>query len=80
MTLDRLASLFARSIFALATATMLLAFAEGFANLFGISLVARYYTAGRLLELAAILFIFVVVFLLRQIRDALRDGGDSRTG
>lgn len=80
MNLDRLISVIARIIFALATATILLAFAEGFANLFGTSLVARYYAAGRLLELAAILLVFVIVYLLRQIRDALRDNPTSRSG
>lgn len=74
MTLDRLISGLARVIFILATATMLLAFAEGVANLFGASLIARYYAAGRLLELAAILFVFVIVYLLRQIRNELRKG------
>ena len=63
---------FARSVFVLATATILLAFAEGFVQLFGKSLVFNLYSAGRLLELAATLLVFVIVQLLRQIRDELR--------
>lgn len=63
---------FARAVFVLATATIVVAFAEAFVNLFGMSLIARTYTAGRLLELAGILLIFVIVQLLRQIRDALK--------
>lgn len=62
---------FARVLFILAGLTMLMAFAEAFARLFGASLVAWTYSAGRLLELAAIMMIFVVAQLLRQIRDAL---------
>lgn len=80
MNLDSLISAFARIILVLATTTMLLAFAEGFANLFGTSLIARFYAAGRLLEFAAILLVFVIVQLLRQIRDALREGSASRPG
>lgn len=63
---------FARTVFIIATATILLAFAEGFAQLFGFSLIGRIYSAGRLLELAATLLVFVIVMLLRQIRDELR--------
>ena len=63
---------FARTVFGIATATILLAFAEGFVQLFGRSLVAHLYSPGRLLELAATLLVFIVVQLLRQIRDELR--------
>lgn len=63
---------FSRTLFVVATITILLAFAEGFANLFGVSLTAGLYTAGRLLELAATLLVFVMVQLLRQIRNELR--------
>lgn len=63
---------FSRTLFVVATMTIVLAFAEGFANLFGLSLLAGLYTAGRLLEIAATLLVFVVVQLLRQIRDELR--------
>ena len=64
---------FGRAVFFLAAASLCLAFAEAFVNLFGISLTSRIYTAGRLLELAAILLTFVIVQLLRQIRDTLRN-------
>ena len=63
---------FARTVFIIATMTILLAFAEGFAQLFGQSLISRIYAPGRLLELAATLLVFVIVQLLRQIRDELR--------
>lgn len=62
----------ARAVFIVAAVSAVLAFGEGFAQLLGHSIVARTYSAGRLLELAGILLIFVVVQLLRQIRDELR--------
>ena len=72
MNLQFVDKYFGRTIFAIATVTILLAFAEGFAQLFGQTLISRYYSAGRLLELAATLLVFVIVQLLRQIRDELR--------
>lgn len=72
MNIQLLDKYFARTVFALATATILLAFAEGFLQLFDRSLVFNLYSPGRLLELAATLLVFVIVQLLRQIRDELR--------
>ena len=63
---------FSRCVFTLATLTILMAFAEGFANLLGQTLISRIYSPGRLLELAATLLVFVIVQLLRQRRDELR--------
>lgn len=63
---------FSRIVFIISTATILLAFAEGLAELFGRSLIDNIYSPGRLLELAATLLVFVIVQLLRQIRDELR--------
>ena len=40
---------------------------------FGYTLLRRTYTAGRLLEFSAIVMIFVTAFLLRDIRQLLRD-------
>lgn len=77
MTLDFFEKYFGRAVFIAATLTMALAFAEAFARLFGRSLIAWTYSAGRLLELSAILLIFVVVQLLRQIRDQLRAGRET---
>lgn len=63
---------FARLTFGIAVAIMAFAVCEAFVNLFGLSLISRVYTAGRLLELGAILLVFVIVQLLRQIREELR--------
>ena len=51
-----------------------LAFVERVVNLFDFTLLRGTYTSSRLLELAAILMVFVIVILLRQIRDSLRKG------
>jgi len=72
MSMQLIDKYFARSVFIIATATIMLAFAEGFVQLFGSSLIGHIYSAGRLLELAATLLVFVMVMLLRQIRDELR--------
>ena len=72
MNLPYVEKYIARTIFGIAILTILLAFAEGFAQIFGLSLIAGLYSPGRLLELAATLLVFVVVQLLRQIRDELR--------
>ena len=72
MNLQLVDKYFSRTVFLIATATILLAFAEGFVQLFGDSLIFRIYSPGRLLELAATLLVFVIVQLLRQIRDELR--------
>lgn len=63
---------FSRTVFIIATATILLAFVEGFVQILGGSLISRIYSPGRLLELAATLLVFVIVQLLRQIRDELK--------
>ena len=72
MNLQFFEKYFSRTVFIIATITIMLAFAEGFVQLFGQSLIGRFYSPGRLLELAATLLVFVIVQLLRQIRDELR--------
>jgi len=72
MNLQFVDKYFARTLFTIATLTILLAFAEAFVQIFGQSLISRFYSPGRLLELAATLLVFVIVQLLRQIRDELR--------
>lgn len=61
-----------RTVFAAATAAILLAFAEGLAQIVGQSLLARMYSPARLLEIGLTLLVFVVVLLLREIRNELR--------
>ena len=56
------------AVFWLAVAAVLLAFVEGFLQLLGMSLIARTYSAGRLLELATMTMVFVAVLNLRGIK------------
>jgi hypothetical protein len=72
MDLDRLASLIARLSTLAAALLVVLAAAEWMVNLSGYTLLRGTYTSGRLLEFAAILILFVLTVLLRQVRDALR--------
>ena len=62
----------AKAIFLIAAIAIPLAFLELGAQFFGKSLVLGMYSPGRLLELAALLLIFVIAVLLWQIRDELR--------
>jgi len=61
----------------MAFAVITVAFLEWIGDFVGFSLTGEMYTAGRLLELAAALLVFVVAVLLRQIRDELRTGQGS---
>ena len=72
MDIDTISKYLARTLFLLAIAAIALAFIEGIAEFFGSTMVGDFYTAGRLLELAATLLVFVIAVLLRQIRNELR--------
>ncbi len=64
--------LFARLFFFLALGILGVAIIEIFVNFLDYTILRGAYTAGRLIELSAALMVFVIVVLLRQIRD-----GDS---
>jgi len=66
--------LISRILFIVSLAMVALAFVERVVNLFDFTLLRGTYTSSRLLELAAILMVFVIVILLRQIRDSLGKG------
>ena len=68
---------FARTLFIIASVAIAVAFLEWIGDFVGFSLIGEMYTAGRLVELAAALLVFVVAVLLRQIRDELRTGQRS---
>ena len=72
MGLNNIYKYFARSVFLIALATIAVAFLEWCAHFLGASLIGNMYTPGRLIELSAMLLVFVIVILLRQIRDELR--------
>jgi hypothetical protein len=58
----------------LAFALLALAVCEALANNFGYTITRGAYTAGRLLEFAAVFLLFVVTLLLRQIRGQSKPG------
>jgi biotin transporter BioY len=72
MDLDRVTSLVSRIATLIAALFVLLAGTEWLMNLFNYTILRRIYTPGRLVEFAAILMLFVITVLLRQVRDALR--------
>jgi hypothetical protein len=65
-------SVVARGFFFGAVVLLALAGMEWIANVFGLEILKPFYTAGRLLEFAAILLVFVIAILLRQVREELR--------
>jgi hypothetical protein len=65
------------TLFIIASAAIAVAFLERIAAFFGFTIIGEMYSAGRLLELAATLLVFVIAVLLRQVRDELRTGRGS---
>ena len=72
MNLDKLNSLVCRVFFAVAAILTAIAVLEKIINFAGYTILQGFYTAARLLELAAIFSIFVMVLLLRQVREELK--------
>jgi len=72
MGLERLISLTSRLFFFGAFALLALALVERVANAEGYTVVSGAFTGGRLLEIAAILLIFVIAMQLREMREELR--------
>ena len=60
------------AVFWLAVAAILLAVVEGVLQVLGFSLTARTYSAGRLLEFATMMMVFVAVLNLRGLRADLQ--------
>ncbi len=77
MNFDSVYQYVARTLFIIASAAIAVAFLERIGEFFGFSILGEMYEAGRLLELAATLLVFVIAVLLRQVRDELRTGRGS---
>jgi len=77
MNLEFVYKHFARTLFMIASVAIAVAFLEWIGDIVGFSLIGEMYTAGRLVELAAALLVFVIAVLLRQIRDELRTSQGS---
>jgi hypothetical protein len=77
MFMDKLVGLAIRAFFVVAFVLFAVAVFEVLANAIGYTLLRGLYSGGRMLELSALLLVFAIALLLRQIRDRLGDG--SRT-
>ncbi len=74
MNIQQISSLANRGLFVGAFVLLALAVLEWVTNLAGYTLLRGVYSAGRLMEFAAILLIFVITLLLRQMRDEAKKG------
>ncbi len=72
MGFDKLNSIVNRLFFLGAFMLLGLALLERVVNEFGYTILRGFYTAGRLLEFATILLVFVMAMLLRQVREELK--------
>ncbi|HNS00574.1 MAG TPA: hypothetical protein PKX48_14935 [Planctomycetota bacterium] len=70
--MNTLNSLLCRVFVAGAFVLLVLAVLEKVLNLCGYALLKDFYTPGRLLEFAGVGLLFVVVMLLRQIREEVK--------
>ena len=65
-------SLVSRIFFAGAFVLLVVAVLERIARGLGYTIIGQYYGAGRLLDFAVVLLIFVIALLLRDIREAAK--------
>ena len=72
MNLESLASIFNRLFFVGAFALFAIAMLEKVANVAGYTIIGESYSPGRLFEFAAIMLLFVITLLLRNIRESAR--------
>lgn len=72
MNINRIVSHAGNAGFWLALLALVVGLLEWLAQLSGFSLIGRLYSAGRLLELAAALLVFVIAVTLREILVELR--------
>jgi len=68
MTFEKLISAVYRLSFLGAFVFLILAIAEKVVNLFGYTILRGAYSGGRILEFSAVLMIFVIALILRQVR------------
>lgn len=68
-------SLLSRVLFLAAFLLLAIAVLERLVNYTGYTIVGGAYTAGRMLEFAGIMLLFVIAIVLRQSRDELRKRG-----
>jgi hypothetical protein len=73
MNVDGIVSIVCRIFFAGAFGLLALAAFERLSFAFGYTLLRGTLTGGRLLEISAVILIFVIALLLRQIREKLEN-------
>jgi hypothetical protein len=71
--INSLSSVLCRMFFAVAFILLIMAVWDRFIRMFGWTISWIGYEPGRMLEFAAILMIFVIALLLRQIREGLKN-------
>jgi hypothetical protein len=72
--MEKLFSVVSRVLFFTAFAMLGVGAFEQVSNWMGMTLLRGVYSSGRLIELSAVLLVFVITLLLRQIRDAQTGG------
>ena len=72
MNLESLASICNRLFFIGAFALFAIAMLEKLTNVLGYTIIGQSYSPGRLFEFAAIMLLFVITLLLRNIRESAR--------
>ncbi len=75
MNLEPLYSVVSRLLFVGAFGLLALVVLEAGLNALHFTVLRGAYSKGRLLELAAVMLVFVIALLLRQIRDGLKRTG-----
>jgi len=70
--IDKLTSIICRLFFAIALFLLFISLWDKFLRLFGWAMTWLPYEPGRLFELSALLMIFVIALLLREIREQLK--------
>ena len=68
-------SMLSRVLFFAAFLLLVIAVVERLVNYAGYTILGSSYTAGRMLEFAGIMLLFVITIVLRQARDELRKRG-----
>ena len=66
-------NLYYRLFSAIALLLLLIGLVDGFMRLFGYTLSWISYTPGRILEFSAMIMIFAIAFVLRQIQEELKN-------
>ena len=69
---DKWNSMVSRVFFIAAFLLLIVALVDRFINFFGYTILSGGYTAGRVLEFAALMLIVVITLQLRQIRENLK--------